>query len=118
MRKISDLIKEDNDNKTYKYTLDVQIEGTVNATSESEAGELADKIVDEIDGVVDYKMTSLDEVETIKEYAENITENLDDKLVAHAYEKIITEFESVTKQLATSYHKAELRTKLEMYFSK
>jgi len=66
MRKLSDIIKENEESKKFSYKLNVVIAGTVNATSESNAGEAVDQIVDTIvvqDGSVDtYNMLSLDEI--------------------------------------------------------
>ena len=64
MKNLSSLIKENSETKKYKYTATVTVEGTVTAMSEGDAGELVDKEIDTIENVTDYKIDSIDEVET------------------------------------------------------
>lgn len=66
MKTLSEIIKENEESKKFSYKLNVVITGTVDATSESNAGETVDQIVDTIvvqDGQVDdYTMVSIDEI--------------------------------------------------------
>src|ERR1039457_6827463 len=66
MKTLSEIIKENEESKKFSYKLNVVISGTVDATSESNAGETVDQVVDTIvvqDGQVDdYTMVSVDEI--------------------------------------------------------
>lgn len=70
MKKFSDKVNENNIN-TYKYSINVTIEGNVSAETESDAGELVDQIIDEINGVTNYSMNSLNLIGS-SELTENI----------------------------------------------
>lgn len=59
MKKFSDLVKENESKKVFKYTVKVDIEGTVMASSEAEAGELIDKEMDTIPGMVNYEIGNI-----------------------------------------------------------
>lgn len=48
MKKLSQLVKENADLKIYKYSVSLDFEGNVTATSEGDAGELVDQVVDQI----------------------------------------------------------------------
>lgn len=66
----------ENNINTYKYTIQVTMEGNVSAEDEGQAGELVDNMIDEMDGVTNYQMVQLDEV------AMGVTESIDnDKLL-------------------------------------
>lgn len=115
MRNFTQLIKENDENKTYKYVANVKIEGEVTASSEGDAGELVDKEIDTIDGVVDYKIESLDEV--VGEVKEStILESNEEMIMLEAYNKVIEEFQDALEVLPSDYYKAMLREKLIMYF--
>lgn len=70
MKKFTDKVNENNINN-YKYSINVTIEGIVSAETESDAGELVDQIIDEINGVTNYTMNSLDLIG-----ASELTENI------------------------------------------
>ena len=57
--------------KTFNYLIEVTISGNISAESESDAGQLVDDIIDEIDDLVDYRLVKLDEI------AESVTESVD-----------------------------------------
>lgn len=59
MRKLSDIIKENESNKEFKYSATVKVEGTVIAASEGEAGELVDKEMDTIPGMINYEIDNI-----------------------------------------------------------
>lgn len=115
MKSLSELINENENNKTYKYVVDVKIEGTVTAGSEGDAGELVDKEIDKIDGVVDYKIASIDKTEDKVEEAV-LLENDGDAAVQLAFDQIVDAYNNAYNNLPTPYYKAMLRTQLEMFF--
>lgn len=61
MKKFSDLVNENDSNKPFKFQATVVVEGTVYADSEGSAGELADKEMDEIPGMVSYELINIQE---------------------------------------------------------
>lgn len=61
MRKLSDLIKENESTKCFKYNATVTVEGSVYAENEGSAGEMVDKNMDEIPGMVNYEIISIEE---------------------------------------------------------
>lgn len=90
MKKFSEKIKESQETKTYKYVVTATIEGTVTASSDSEAGELVDKEMDEISSITDYQMDQLDATNEKPEINENLvdpSENMDG-LVASCMKEI------------------------------
>lgn len=118
MKKLSDLINENENNKMFKYVVDVKIEGTVKAGSEGDAGELVDKEIDAIDGVVDYKIVSIDETEkddTVEEAILN--EDNGDIIVNQIYNELISIYNEHTGNLSP-YYKAMLNGKLQYFFNK
>jgi hypothetical protein len=116
MRNLTELIKEQDETKTYKYMATVKIEGTVVANSESNAGELVDSVIDSIDNVVDYEMNSLNVVETVKESAQ--LNNTEEEEMNIAYNNIIAMYETKKNSIETDYHKLVLKAKLEQYFNR
>jgi hypothetical protein len=64
MKKFSQVLNENESLKTYKYTATVEVEGTVRAHSEGEAGELMDKELDKITSMVSYQPGTIEEVES------------------------------------------------------
>jgi hypothetical protein len=116
MKNLSSLIKENSETKKYKYIATVTVEGTVTAMSEGDAGELVDKEIDTIENVTDYKIDSIDEVETGVQ--ENFLDGPNDEEIAEAaYNKIIRCYEFETSAMS-DYYKAMAATKLRMYFNK
>lgn len=116
MKKLSDLINENENNKMFKYVVDVKIEGTVKAGSEGDAGELVDKEIDAIDGVVDYKIVSIDETEnTVEESI--INDDNGDVIVDQIYTELINIYNERTGNLS-SYYKALLNSQLLYFFNK
>jgi hypothetical protein len=116
MKKLSDLINENENNKMFKYVVDVKIEGTVKAGSEGDAGELVDKEIDAIDGVVDYKIVSIDETEnTVEESI--INDDNGDVIVDQIYTELINIYNERTGNLSP-YYKALLNSQLLYFFNK
>ena len=115
MKSLSELINENENNKTYKYVVDVKIEGTVTAGSEGDAGELVDKEIDKIDGVVDYKIASIDKTDDKVEEAALLEGVSDELYVEQMYTQIANMYNESVDSLSP-YYKAMLRTKLEMFF--
>jgi hypothetical protein len=82
MRKFSDLIKEQEGSKEYKYTANVVVEGKVVAASEGEAGGLVDKEMDAIPGMINYEINNI--IDATTQIGENkIVENAQTKLDKH-----------------------------------
>lgn len=86
MKTLSEIIKENENNKKFKYNASVVIEGHVYANSEGDAGELIDKEMDAIPGFVSGEVINIAE-ETTENYINNdltfVSENtdtLEDKL--------------------------------------
>jgi hypothetical protein len=118
MKNLSDLINENENNKMFKYVVDVKIEGTVKAGSEGDAGELVDKEIDAIDGVVDYKIVSIDETEKDDTVEEAILlENDGDVIVDQIYTELINIYNERTSNLSP-YYKALLNSQLLYFFNK
>lgn len=61
MRKLSDLIKENESTKKFKYNATVTVEGSVFAENEGNAGELIDKEMDTVQGMVNYEIINIEE---------------------------------------------------------
>ena len=101
----------------FKYVVDVKIEGTVKAGSEGDAGELVDKEIDAIDGVVDYKIVSIDETEKDDTVEEAILNEDSDGLVNEMYYDIIALYQQNIDKLSKPYHKAMLQTMLRSFFN-
>jgi len=59
MKKFTDIIKEEQSTQDYKWTATVQVSGIVKASSEGAAGELIDKELDEINGMVTYQIENI-----------------------------------------------------------
>lgn len=119
MKNFSSLIKENNETNTYKYNATVVVEGTVIAMNDGDAGELVDKTIDSIPGVVDFTMNSLDIQEKTETTSENILlgdERSPDEKVEFAFNTIIKTFTDNVADM-TDYHKAMLATQLKMYFN-
>lgn len=68
MKKFSEKLNENNTLKNYSYKMTVNVEGNVVSSSESEAGELIDSLVDEIGAtnpsivVTNYQIEEIDEL--------------------------------------------------------
>lgn len=71
MKKFTDIINEQESRKDFKYIANVKVEGTVTAASEGEAGELVDKEMDTIPGMIDYQIENIDEVTNETKVNEN-----------------------------------------------
>lgn len=114
MKNLTSLIKENNETKKYKYKATVIVEGTVTAMTEGDAGELADKEIDKIANVTDFKIDEIDEIETgVKE---NFIEDSDDEEIANAaYNEIIAMYEKSVTDMK-DYYVAMVTTRLRMYF--
>ena len=119
MKKLSNLVIENNTLMTYKYTASINIEGTVNAHSEGDAGELIDKEIDVIGEnttITNYTINNIEETEKV--FQENIVnENNDDdmtnlKLIQN---EIIELYYEKTNDL-TPYYKAMLTNNLADFF--
>lgn len=61
MKTLSELIKENESSKKFKYNATVQVEGHVYAENEGNAGELVDKEMDLIPGLVSYEIINIEE---------------------------------------------------------
>lgn len=61
MKKLTDLIKESESNKPFNYQATVIVEGVVYSDSEGSAGELVDKEMDEIPGMISYELINISE---------------------------------------------------------
>lgn len=72
IKKFNELVKENESTKRYKYTATIQVEGYVSAMSESDAGEMADAEINKVEGLMDYKLITLDEVKDNLEQKENV----------------------------------------------
>jgi len=115
MKNLSSLITENEQTKKYKYTATVIVEGEVTAMSEGDAGELADKELDTIEGFVSGQIDDLSVVESeIKEsvIGANAQEQADS-----VFEEII-EFITVKTEKFTDYHKAMIYAKLKQFIDK
>jgi hypothetical protein len=118
MKNLTSLIKENSETKKYKYTATVVVEGNVTAMSEGDAGELVDKELDTIANVVNYKIDSIDEIESgVQENFDQFDGHAPEVIVEKLYNDIIDIFETAqTEAGLTDYHHAMLRGKLKMYF--
>jgi len=95
MKKISDLIKENESLKQYVYTAKVDIRGFVTAHDEGEAGELTDQAIDELS-----QYTIVDNYEIINIEATNEDMYVNQSVLSDDEEQQIrTEFEESVKSL-------------------
>ena len=116
MQKLTDLIKENDETKTYKYVAEVTVEGTVTASSEGDAGDAADKEIDAIEGVTNFKMTSLDEIDAVKEDADILLNDDADERMREVYQDIVELFENSIATM-TTYHETTLVAQLTDYLN-
>lgn len=118
MKNLSDLINENENNKMFKYVVDVKIEGTVKAGSEGDAGELVDKEIDAMDGVVDYKIVSIDETEKdVNENSDAALLSEEESIIDLAYDEIVELYNNYVEQLSMTYNKMHLKNKLQDFFN-
>lgn len=115
MKNLTSLIKENNETKKYKYTATVTVEGNVTAMSEGDAGELVDKEIDTIPNVVNYEISTIEEIEN--EVTENVVGNSDDTDVDNAYNAMLRIYTDAILDMKP-YHEAMLNAKLRMFFDK
>lgn len=116
MKNFSSLITENEQTKKYKYNATVKVEGIVTAMSEGDAGELADKELDTIPGIISGEIDNIEAIGSeVKEdfAAGEITE--DDK-VEFAFQDIITLYGNKCATFDSEYYIAMLTAKLKQYF--
>ncbi len=119
MKKFSDLINENNTEKTYSYEATVKVKGEVKAASEGDAGELVDKEMDSIAGLEDYTIDKIDEIVKEKIVLESeILNNNEDKLENLSFE-LTNNIEAQTNNLpnvdrVTVYEKIILNLQLKI----
>jgi len=118
MRNFSQLIKENDENKSFKYTATatVSITGNVNATNEGDAGYMIDSDLEPGNNVtgeiLNYEIVSIDEVPT--DFNENVLNEDNDILAASLYREIMDIINDKVKNNnnLTDYYKAMILTKL------
>jgi len=122
MKNFSQLIKENDENKSFKYTATatVTITGNVNATNEGDAGYMIDSDLEPgntITGeIVNYEINSIDEVPT--EFNENILNddlNSDDKVVELSKDVLKMLDDKITSYNLTDYYKSMLLSIIRNY---
>lgn len=122
MKNFSQLIKENDENKSFKYTATatVTITGNVNATNEGDAGYMIDSDLEPgntITGeIVNYEIASIDEVPA--EFNENILNddlNSDDKVVELSKDVLKMLDDKITSYNLTDYYKSMLLSIIRNY---
>lgn len=117
MKKLSELIQENENQKQYKYTAKVDIQGYVIALDEGVAGELVDQAIDELSqhvNVENYEIISIDEAENTNNFSENIVNEYGDDYADNVFHEIM---DMITDKIEnnpnlTDYYKAMIYTKL------
>lgn len=62
MKKFTEIIKENESVREYQWTATIEISGKVTASSEGNAGEMIDKEIDQIEGMVSYQINTINEI--------------------------------------------------------
>lgn len=121
MRNFSQLIKENDENKSFKYTATatVSITGNVNATNEGDAGYMIDSDLEpgtNVTGeIVNYEIVSIDEIPT--EFSENIIAANGDDQAEMLYNEIVNYInEKIESSNLQDYYKSAVLTKLRTQF--
>jgi len=98
MKNLTDLIKENNENKKFKYVATVV--GMVISSDEIEATEDAIKNIDMIDGLIDVNMVSIEEDSTIESIqAQGIRESHEAKyIVDEIYNTVMSRLADVSEE--------------------
>ena len=117
MRNFSQLIKENDENKSFKYTATatVTITGNVNATNEGDAGYMIDSDLEpgtNVTGeILNYEIVSIDEVPT--DFNENIIAANGDDQAQILFDEILNNTnEKIESSNLQDYYKAMILTKL------
>lgn len=117
MKKLSELIQENENQKQFTYTATLKVVGNVYSFDAGSAGELIDKQIDEISSIVeisDYNIDSVDEVENTNNIFENIVNEYGDDYADSKYREIMDMISDKVDNdpNLTDYYKAMIYTKL------
>jgi len=94
MKKFSDKINENNSLKNYNYKMQIDVEGNIVAESEGDAGEMVDKLVDEIGAanesinVTNYMINVIDEIGPRELYSDIEESNINENLSNEAFDRM------------------------------
>lgn len=119
MKKLSNLVNENNSLMTYKYTASIDIDGVVDAHSEGDAGELIDKHIDEISSITSVTGYTIHDISKIKkQIQENSINNDDMNTNIKLIENEIIELYNNKVESLTPYYRAMLTNNLAHFFGK